>query len=73
MCKWIRRLRRRGETQGQAAASAALRKAEEARDETARRGPEVASVVRQLRQIRERNHFAEAFDALLNQRGGRAG
>lgn len=70
MFRWIRRLRRRGETQGQVDATAALQAAVEAREETERRGPEVASVVHQLRQIRERNHFAEAFDALLHQRGG---
>lgn len=70
MFRWTKRLRHRGESQGQADASAALRKAKEAREETVSLGPEVASVVRQLRQIRERNHFAEAFDALLHQRGG---
>jgi hypothetical protein len=70
MFRWTRRLLRRGETQGQADATEALRAAQEARDETERRGPEVASVADQLRQIRQRNHFAEAFDALLHQRGG---
>lgn len=66
MCRIARLLRRRrGETPGQADARAALARAEAARDEVASRGAEVAEVAAELREWRERNHFAERFREAL--------
>ncbi|MGE9696651.1 DUF7620 family protein [Streptomyces sp. SPB074] len=69
--KWRRLWRRRhgGRTPGQAAADRALHQAREERHETARRGREVTETAGQLREIRERNHFAEMFRQSLEGRG----
>jgi hypothetical protein len=63
---WIKR--RHGDPAGQAAADAALERAQDARREAADRAPEVTAVVGRLRAIRERNHFAEMINSAL--RGG---
>lgn len=70
MLRWITRLLRRGDGRGEAAASEAVRRAEAAQAVTESRTPEVSGLTRQLRHLNERNHFAEAFNALLHQRGG---
>jgi hypothetical protein len=75
--RWIKRLRPNREpvtperqvTFGQRAASAALRESTEAHREIAAQATEAADLGRQLREIRERNHFAESMELLF--RGGR--
>ncbi|MGW8703306.1 DUF7620 family protein [Streptomyces eurythermus] len=64
--RWIRRLlgRRREQarpevTEGQVAATAALARAQAARQVAADRRPAVDEVACELRAIRERNHFAD--------------
>ncbi|WP_443050566.1 DUF7620 family protein [Streptomyces sp. H27-D2] len=72
---WIKRLLRkhvrppRGRSPGQQAASSALVRAEAAQVAAELRGPEVTAAAQQIRVARERNHFAELFQTLLEGRG----
>ena len=64
MTRWTRLLciRRRGRpTPGQKAARRAVERAQAARLEAEERRPEVDEATSKLREIRERNHFAELF------------
>lgn len=56
-------------TPGQVAAKAALYRAECDRQEAEERAPQAAAVVRELRELRVRNHFAETIRLTLE--GGR--
>lgn len=68
MIRWTRLLciRKRGRpTPGQRAADRAVERAKEARREAEERRPEVDEAAGKLREIRERNHFAEMFRAAI--------
>lgn len=67
---WLARVRRRrGRRAARTAqAEAALVRARAAQREAVARGPEVTAVAERLREIRERNHFAEMISNAL--RGG---
>ena len=64
MIRWTRLLcvRRRGRpTPGQRAAQHAVERAQAARIEAEERRPEVDQATSKLRELRQRNHFAEMF------------
>jgi hypothetical protein len=66
--RWIklRCLKRRGRpTPGQRAAQHAVERAKAARIEAEARRPEVDEATSKLRDLRERNHFAEMFQAAI--------
>lgn len=67
---WLTRMKqRRGRRVARTAeADAALVRAQAARREAVARGPEVTAVTGRLRELRERNHFAEMIERAL--RGG---
>lgn len=64
MIRWtkLRCLKRRGRpTPGQRAAQHAVERAKAARIEAEERRPEVDEATSKLRELRDRNHFAEMF------------
>ena len=60
--------RRRSEASKEA--EEALKDAQENLEEVKKRGPEVTEVAKALRDIRERNHFAEQLEDLIIKRRG---
>lgn len=68
MARWTKLLcpRKRGRpTPGQKAADRAVERAKAARIEAEERRPQVEETANRLKEIRERNHFAEMFTAAI--------
>lgn len=59
---------KRRPSEGRAEAEQALKEARKDLRKVERRGTEVTNVVESLKELRERNHFGEALDAILIQR-----
>lgn len=68
MIRWIKlrcRKRRGRPTPGQRAAQRAVERAKAARLEAEERRPEVDEATSKLRELRNRNHFAEMFQSAI--------
>lgn len=63
---WFRRRNKRG-----VESEEALKDAKKNLREVQRRGREVSNVSNALKEIREKNHFAEALEAIMIRHGGR--